>query len=652
MSCTEPPTPFRKPDVGSRTDDVAHVLAPPRSSVAFVPTDYDMRGSGSTLASTVFLPPARRPAVAPWGIRVLAAFLGWLHALALLPCSTAAQVPAEAPDWIPAAVRRSAAGGHADSQALLADMLLRGEAGQSKPVAARQWAGAASKGEAPLGRFLLGVLCRWGQGGDQDIPRARELFVSAFEGLSKAAAAGDARSQLALSRMYLRGYGVQQDSSIGAMWCTKAAEQGLAAAQCLLGEMHHQGEGVERDETLALAWTQRAAEQGLPEAGFRVGYLHLTGQGVSADAGRARHWLHRAADRGHLGARCALGRVCAESPGRDGDQAAAVKWFTDAAKQGHAAAQYNLACMLRQGRGGAVDLPGAAKWFREAAEGEVDTRTESSLGARLRGRELQEEIVALRRTAARKSIALALVYEDFGKSGRSVPQAIVSHKMSAIRLEAGCSVEEFADQLLDQGMPLPLLRRNIRRMLAVEQVLDQEVRRSVRVSDEDVEAFYGRYPERFRTTRQLRLEAIHLDARKRSPEEQKSVAAGIQRRLRIYGDFAREAARHSDVSGATGAWDLGWLDEREVRREFVEAVTDLRPGQISRTVETPEGLYILRLAGLQTPRIRPLDAPLRRQIEKELRKQREEAAYEALVTRLQRKWFRNRLLSDPVGSEP
>ena len=623
-----------------------------------------MRRSGRTPASPRSFPPAwplgsgsnRSHAFGPgkvrWGVRGLASSLAAAQILLPVHCPAAVQVPPEVPAWVPPPLRQSASLGDPASQALLADMLLRGEAGRSQPVAARQWAEGAAKAENPLGRFLLGVLCRWGHGGDQDIPRARGLFVSAFEGLSKAAATGDARSQLALSRMYLRGYGVQQDSSIAAMWCAKTAEQGLAAAQCLLGEMHHQGEGVERDATQALAWTQRAAEQGLPEAEFRVGCLHLTGQGVPADRDRAMRWFRKAAERGHVGAQCALGKAYAESPGGAVDEAAAVEWFTVAAKQGHAAAQYNLACMLRHGRGMAVDLPAAAKWYRQAAEGEVDARTESSLGARLSGRELRGEIVDLRSRAARKSIGLALVYEDFGKSGRSVPEPIVERKMDEIRMRAGCSVGEFADQLLDEGMTLPLLRRNIRRMLAVDQILDQQVRREVRVPGGDVEAFYARHSDRFMTSRRLRLQAIHLDARKRSPEEQKAVAAGIQRRLRIYGDFAREAAKHSDHRRGAGPWDLGWLDEGEVRAEFMAAVPGLRQGQVSGTVETPEGLYILRLAGVQAARRRPLDPPLRRQIEGELRREREEAAYEALVARLQRKWFRNGLLADPARTVP
>lgn len=585
-------------------------------------------------------------------VRCLASFGLALHALSPSHSATTAQVPDGLPEWIPQALRLDASRGAPASQAVLADMLLRGEGGRSDPIKARHWAETATKAQAPLGGFLLGILCRWGYGGDQDIPRARELFVSAFEGLSSAAAAGDARSQLALSRMYLRGYGVQQDSSIAAMWCGKAAEQGLSAAQCLLGEMHHQGEGVERDATQALAWTQRAAEQGLPEAEFRVGCLRLTGQGTAPDRDDAQRWFRRAADRGHPGAQCALGRLYAESHGHTRDEAAAIAWFAEAANQGHPAAQYNLAYMLSHGRGTPVDLPAAAGWYRKAAEGEVDTKTETSLGARRSGRELQEGVVALRQRAAKRSIGFALVYEDFGKSGRSVPEPIVADKMEEIRLRAGCSLGEFADQLLDQGMTLPLLKRNIRRMLAVDQVLDQEIRRKIQVSAEETEAFHAQHPERFMTSRRLRLQAILLDARKRSPEVSQAVAAGIQRRLRIYGDFAREAAKHSDLAGGVAGGDLGWLDIEDVRTEFVDAVAGLRQGQVSGTVGTPEGLYILRVAGLQAARRRPLDPPLRREIEEELRKEREEAAYEELVTRLRRKWFRNQLLTDTDPGDP
>ena len=83
-----------------------------------------------------------------------------------------------------------------------------------------------------------------------------------FAGLKPKAESGDARSQMAIAKLYYNGDGVTKDDTKAAEWYRKAAEQGNALAQYKLGAMYDKGEGVPKDAAKAAEWWQKAAVQG------------------------------------------------------------------------------------------------------------------------------------------------------------------------------------------------------------------------------------------------------------------------------------------------------------------------------------------------------------------------------------------------------
>jgi TPR repeat protein len=129
-----------------------------------------------------------------------------------------------------------------------------------------------------------------------------------FNEVRKAAEHGDAKAQLALGDLYVRGEGVAQDSAEGIRWCRKAADQGNiqalkylalllgydhaevvrlhrkaadlgdAETQYLLGEDYYQGQGVPKDKEAATLWYRRAAEQGYLQAQIQLGEMYFFGE--------------------------------------------------------------------------------------------------------------------------------------------------------------------------------------------------------------------------------------------------------------------------------------------------------------------------------------------------------------------------------------
>lgn len=83
--------------------------------------------------------------------------------------------------------------------------------------------------------------------------------TKAVEWYEKAAAQGDAGSQVSLASIYRDGRGVPKNAEKAAEWYHKAAAQGWEDAQWVLGLIYLNGEGVPRDSVLAYAWLNLAA---------------------------------------------------------------------------------------------------------------------------------------------------------------------------------------------------------------------------------------------------------------------------------------------------------------------------------------------------------------------------------------------------------
>ena len=98
-------------------------------------------------------------------------------------------------------------------------------------------------------------------------------YSKAFELFKVSAESGTAKSQLALSTMYRRGLGIEQNEYEGFYWCKQAAEQEVLEAKFQLGIMYMEGEGVTEDETQAIKWLWDAADLGYPQASEMLQYV-------------------------------------------------------------------------------------------------------------------------------------------------------------------------------------------------------------------------------------------------------------------------------------------------------------------------------------------------------------------------------------------
>ncbi len=109
---------------------------------------------------------------------------------------------------------------------------------------------------------------------------------------------GDARAQLNVGLLYLKGEGVPQDYNEARFWIEKAARRGLADAQASLGALYRDGLGTSADLTQAMQWFEKAAQQGNAKAQLDMARLLLEENFSRENMDKARQWLEMASSQG------------------------------------------------------------------------------------------------------------------------------------------------------------------------------------------------------------------------------------------------------------------------------------------------------------------------------------------------------------------
>jgi len=185
--------------------------------------------------------------------------------------------------------------------------------------------------------------------------------------------------------------------------------------------------------------------------------------------------------------------------------------------------------------------------------------------------------------------------------------------------------EAFRKELDQRGLTSDDMKRDLRRELIVQKLLQQEVGSRIAIGDQDVREFYDRNREQFNVSEtRHRIAQIVVtpgrDPRVRnganddaaSPAEAKRKLQMLVARLKSGGDFAELARDYSeDPQSALQGGDLGFIPAsalNQVAPELRQAVLKANPGDVA-TVSAGGGHIIFLLVERQAAGQRNLDTP-------------------------------------------
>ena len=268
-----------------------------------------------------------------------------------------------------------------------------------------------------------------------------------------------------------------------------------------------------------------------------------------------------------------------------------------------------------------------------------------------------EQATSLRLSILRELIDNEILMRRAEKLGLLATDEEVDRKLNEIR--SPYTKEEFDARLQQKKITLDDFKRDIRRSLTVDKVLNKEVSSKINISDQDIADYYRAHKSEFNfiepryhlaqiwvtTMPNPQVHNLKNDKAQNELEARKKIQM-IENRLDSGDDFGTLAMNYSEDTETSGnGGDLGFQPESSLHNTDAstrDTVAKLKPGQYSPIIpvinpatKQPVGFRIVKLVAKEPAGQRELSDPrLKQAIRAELQDRREQllksAYYEVL----------------------
>lgn len=167
-------------------------------------------------------------------------------------------------------------------------------------------------------------------------------------------------------------------------------------------------------------------------------------------------------------------------------------------------------------------------------------------------------------------------------------------------MHAPYTQEEWDKQLKQRGISVDDLKRDLRRSLTKEKLLNKEIESKINITDSDISNYYGTHKSEFNLIEpqyhlaQIVASAVPVQQGPNLPSgktpneaDAKKKIATLYNRLRSGEDFGAVAIQFSDnANNASNGGDMGFIYESALRGEpdAYNAISKLKPGEITEPI--------------------------------------------------------------------
>jgi peptidyl-prolyl cis-trans isomerase SurA len=268
----------------------------------------------------------------------------------------------------------------------------------------------------------------------------------------------------------------------------------------------------------------------------------------------------------------------------------------------------------------------------------------------------EEQGLSLKLSILRELIDNEILMQRAEKLGLVATDEEVESKLNEIK--APFTKEEFEKRMKDRNSTPDDLKRDIRKSLTIDKVLNKEITSKINISDGDISSYYNAHKAEFNliepqyhmsqilVTSQPNPQVRNLKNDKAQNEaDAKKKVQQLVNRLDSGEDFATVAMNYSEQpeTSANGG-DLGFVPESSLKsdKQAFEAIQKLKPGQYTAALPASDGptnrvfgYRIIRLISKEPAGQRDLNDPrVQQAIREQLRDRREQllkaAYYETL----------------------
>jgi peptidyl-prolyl cis-trans isomerase SurA len=185
------------------------------------------------------------------------------------------------------------------------------------------------------------------------------------------------------------------------------------------------------------------------------------------------------------------------------------------------------------------------------------------------------------------------------KAGIRITDEELNSAILRVAQSNGLSIAQYITEIQSRGSTIAIVREEIRNEMVIRRVQQGKVMRRIRISEQELDNFLTSEEGRFLTSPDVNVGQILLSVPtgsnkddtdsilKRAMELQAEAANGT--------DFRQLAIANSADQSALQGGDLGWRKMAQLPGVFIDAVDQLKLGQVSDPIRSGAGYHLLKL---------------------------------------------------------
>jgi len=196
-------------------------------------------------------------------------------------------------------------------------------------------------------------------------------------------------------------------------------------------------------------------------------------------------------------------------------------------------------------------------------------------------------------------VTKSLLGQQARQSGIRISESDIDAAVERIAAENKMSVSALRAAIEKDGIAYDRFREDLRGEILFARLRDREVDSRVTVTDGEIESFLRAQEAQPEKVDEYSLAHIMIQLPERAnPDElrlRRERADEALRQIRAGTDFRQVAASYSDAPDALQGGEMGWRAPGRLPSLFLEALNQLKPGEVSDILRSPAGFHILKL---------------------------------------------------------
>jgi peptidyl-prolyl cis-trans isomerase C len=236
----------------------------------------------------------------------------------------------------------------------------------------------------------------------------------------------------------------------------------------------------------------------------------------------------------------------------------------------------------------------------------------------------ESQMTEIRNGILENLITAELLFQKSKQEGIQVKAEDVTAQVQSIKKRFP-NEADFKKVLEESQITETDLKDQIKRDLAIQQLIDKEVNQKVVISDEESKTYYDTHPQSFVQPEKVRASHILIKVDANATEAQKKEArkkiADVQQKLQKGEDFATLAQSYSEDATSKDGGDLGYFVRGQMVKPFEDAAFSLKINEVSGIVETEYGYHLIKVVD-KKPETKVTYAEIKNQLDQYLKQQK------------------------------